>query len=151
MKDIFFDDINDKIKSRDNFPNWANTYLPIHKQINLIRTALGITQKQLAKKVKTSQTAIARLEQGLTEPNLATIKKITEAFGCDFFSFIVPPKKLKQILDDKINQKAKEILSFSDSSSALELQKPNSTQKQRQLELLKKELFEKKRSILWDE
>ncbi len=150
MKDIFFDEINDKIKANSNLPKWAKNYLPIYKQIHLIRTALGLTQKQLAKRIKTSQTAIARLEQGIVESNLSTIKKIAAAFECEAYFFLVPKTKLKQILNKKINQKAKEILAFSESSSALELQNPSSKQKQRQLAMLKKELFEKKRSSLWD-
>lgn len=45
------------------------------------RLALGITQRQLAEKIGTKQSAIARFESGNTNPSLGFIAKIATALG----------------------------------------------------------------------
>lgn len=45
------------------------------------RLKRGITQAQLAKKVGTKQSAIARLESGNINPSFAFLQKISEALG----------------------------------------------------------------------
>ena len=43
------------------------------------RAEKGLTQKQLAKKLGTKQSAIARLESGRANPSVAFLKKLAEA------------------------------------------------------------------------
>ncbi len=45
------------------------------------RLGKGLTQKQLADKIGTKQSAIARLEAGNTNPSIAFLKKVAEALG----------------------------------------------------------------------
>lgn len=45
------------------------------------RAKKGITQKQLAKKIGTKQSAIARLESGNANPSLSFLEKIALALG----------------------------------------------------------------------
>jgi predicted transcriptional regulator len=45
------------------------------------RVRSGLTQAQLAERMHTSQSFIARLESGRTVPNLRTLKRIGEATG----------------------------------------------------------------------
>jgi transcriptional regulator with XRE-family HTH domain len=45
------------------------------------RVAAGITQRQLADKIGTKQSAIARLESGRGYPNLKTLEKIATTLG----------------------------------------------------------------------
>ena len=45
------------------------------------RLILGITQKTLAEKIGTRQSAISRFENGRIEPKLIFIRKITEVLG----------------------------------------------------------------------
>lgn len=45
------------------------------------RLAKGMTQKQLAEKVGTKQSAIARLESGNSNPSVAFLGKISKALG----------------------------------------------------------------------
>lgn len=42
---------------------------------------MGITQKELAKKLKTKQSGIARLESGKNYPSFKTLEKIAEILG----------------------------------------------------------------------
>ena len=45
------------------------------------RTACGITQAQLAKRMNTSQSYIARLENGRVLPTMKTFRKVAKATG----------------------------------------------------------------------
>ncbi len=45
------------------------------------RIKKGLTQKELAEKVKTKQSAIARIEAGRINPTIAFLEKISRALG----------------------------------------------------------------------
>lgn len=46
------------------------------------RTKKKITQKELAEKIGTKQSAIARLESGTSNPSFGFLEKIAEVLGC---------------------------------------------------------------------
>jgi len=48
------------------------------------RIEVGMTQKELGEKLNTSQSAIARLEAGGTQPRLQTILALSRALGVDW-------------------------------------------------------------------
>jgi len=45
------------------------------------RAAAGLTQEQLAKKMRTTQAVIARLESGRVKPSTRTLERLAEATG----------------------------------------------------------------------
>jgi len=45
------------------------------------RTRAGLTQAQLARRMKTTQSVIARLESGLARPSTKTLEKLVQATG----------------------------------------------------------------------
>jgi transcriptional regulator with XRE-family HTH domain len=47
------------------------------------RTALGLSQRELAHRVGTTQSAIARLESGGRPPRIDTLLRISDALDCD--------------------------------------------------------------------
>jgi transcriptional regulator with XRE-family HTH domain len=59
-------------------------------KIIILRKALGITQSQLAEKSGTTQQQIARIENGVVDPRLSTLRRIANALKCElpelFFS-----------------------------------------------------------------
>lgn len=68
-------------------PKVAAEYKKLEPRYQLIsqlieaRNKKGITQEQLAKKVSTRQSAIARLESGEINPTVGFLEKITKAVG----------------------------------------------------------------------
>ncbi len=49
--------------------------------IRRLRKAVGLTQKELAKKAGVSQSLIARIERGTVDPRLSTLKKIVDVIA----------------------------------------------------------------------
>ena len=47
----------------------------------LARTERGLTQKQIAEKIGTKQSAIARFESGMHSPTIPFLKKLAEGLG----------------------------------------------------------------------
>jgi putative transcriptional regulator len=47
------------------------------------RKQRGLTQQDLAKKCKTTQQTIAKVEQGLVDPKLSTLENLAKALDCE--------------------------------------------------------------------
>lgn len=54
------------------------------------RAARGLSQRELAELVGTTQSAIARLERGGRPPRIDTLLKIADALDCDLKVELVP-------------------------------------------------------------
>lgn len=68
-------------------PQVAQEYKKLEPHYQLIsqlieaRLKKGLTQKELAKKIGTKQSAIARLESGSANPTISFLEKIAQAIG----------------------------------------------------------------------
>lgn len=58
-----------------------------------LRLSKGLTQEELAKKLHTKQSGIARLESGSSLPSLSTIKKVAEALDAKLEIVLRPKDK----------------------------------------------------------
>ncbi len=47
------------------------------------RTRAGLTQRELAKRARTAQSVVARIEQGQSDPSWETLARLVAAAGCD--------------------------------------------------------------------
>ncbi len=78
------DYLNEELKDKEfkKFYEEEGRKLEIGYKIAQLRQKLGLTQKQLAEKVRTSQTVISRLESGdYWQCSLRTLEKIALATG----------------------------------------------------------------------
>lgn len=63
------------------------------------RTRAGMTQAELARQMKTTQSAIARMESGKSFPSLSTLARLSEATGEKLTVVLEPKKKSNQRTD----------------------------------------------------
>jgi len=55
-----------------------------------LRLSKGLTQEELAKRIHTRQSAIARLESAGSLPSLSTVKRVAEALDADLYVTVQP-------------------------------------------------------------
>ena len=67
-------------------------FAQIADRVSERRTAMGLSQRQLAELCGTTQSAIARLERGGRPPRIDTLLRIAEALDCDLSVELVPRK-----------------------------------------------------------
>ena len=147
----YLSQISKKFKSLEDLPIWLRQFLAPEEQIKMLRTTLGITQNQLAKKIGfSSNVPVTELENKEKEPTIETLKKYASALECELLIRFVPKKEIKNLLNELAEKKARKIVSLSVSNSAMELQKPDKETIETEVERVKKELLEKKKSSLWE-
>lgn len=62
--------------------------MSIGQRIKEVRTQLGITQAQLARRIGTTTQNISQYERNIRNPKFATLQKIASALGCDVTIFL---------------------------------------------------------------
>ena len=68
-------------------PEFAEEYEALRPEYELARSLIGLrierglTQKELAERMNTTQSVISRLESGSANPSLATLKRLADALG----------------------------------------------------------------------
>ena len=67
--------------------DYKNAYDALAQEFDLakavigVRVAAGLTQQQLAERMQTTQSVIARLESGRAKPSARTLERLAEATG----------------------------------------------------------------------
>jgi len=65
------------------------------------RERAGLSQRELARRARTSQSVIARIELGLTKPSAHSLERLLHAAGFGLSVSLVPrPKAASHMLDD---------------------------------------------------
>ena len=84
MSRIHVDDLHKKWL---NDPKYRREYEALEEEFSLVaalieaRTRAGLTQEQVARRMKTTQAVIARLEGGGSKPSTRTLERYAEATG----------------------------------------------------------------------
>ena len=77
-------------------PEFRKEYAGVDEEFELIealvraRTAANLTQAELARRLGTTQSAVARLERGRVSPSFATLRRYAEATGTRLTVGLVP-------------------------------------------------------------
>ena len=61
----------------------ADRAIKLGEQVRRIREARGLSQADLARRMATSQSAIARLEAGGVDPKIGTLERLSRALDAD--------------------------------------------------------------------
>jgi transcriptional regulator with XRE-family HTH domain len=97
MTDATLDALHKKWLKR---PGYQRAYKALEGEFNMVaalieaRTRAGLTQEQLAKRMRTTQTVIARLESGRTKPSTRTLERIAHATGMRLKISFEPKRKV---------------------------------------------------------
>ncbi|MGB3863728.1 MAG: helix-turn-helix transcriptional regulator [Candidatus Aminicenantaceae bacterium] len=152
MKKYFFtEQIDKKFRSVDDLPEWLSNYPDFKDQIKLLRETLGMTQEQLGKKVDRSLRSIQQIESGEAKPKISTLYKIAEALNTELRITLIPRENIIEFLNEKATKKAEQLVKLTETSSALEIQTPSKEERDVQIDELRREILDKRRSSLWNQ
>jgi predicted DNA-binding mobile mystery protein A len=128
--------------------------LPMEKigqRLKDIRKTLGMTQKQMARKMGISRQAVTQLEKKMESANLKTLEKYSDIFKCRLLMGIVSTVPLEKIIQSQARKTAERILKRTYATMALEKQAPGDKAYREELEELARELALNPNSSLWEE
>ena len=83
-KDFLDELIDERTESDPGFPELVDAALRTRRLVRALsdrRRALGMSQTVIAARMGTSQSALARLEAGGSDPRLSTIERYAQALG----------------------------------------------------------------------
>ncbi len=123
----------------------------IGHRIRDIREALGISQVQLSKRLKISQSSLSKIEEDAGSTTIKTLVKIVAGLQCEFKGVVVSSEGLENIIKTRAKIKAKEMLNRTFASMAMEQQSPTDNAYNYQLNKLHEELINNPGTNLWEE
>ncbi len=127
-------------------PLWEPSY---GDWIRIVRNALRMTQAELARRAGVSQSHLANIEKGKTDPQVSTLRKIFNAMSCDVVVEPRPRKPIDEILRGKARSVALRRLKQSMGTMALEGQAPEADVFRKLLEKRTNEILNDSRVHLW--
>jgi predicted DNA-binding mobile mystery protein A len=125
--------------------------LPAQGWLRTIRLALGQTTRQFAQLAGVTHRSVANVERAEArgDVTLATLARYAAALECDLQYVLVPRKPLTQILDQRAEAIARELVAKVRHSSALEGQGTSEAVGGREVAALKRRLLDGNQSRLW--
>lgn len=122
----------------------------IGRRIRDIREALGMTQKQLSKRLKISQPLLSRIEENAESCAIKTLVKIARGLECEFSGVLVSKEGLEAIIKRRAETKAREMLKRTFATMAMEKQAPTENAYAFQFKKLTEELANNPGPNLWE-
>ena len=134
------------------FRKLLDAHPPRRGWIRAIQEALGMTNVQLARRLKLKPQTIEDMQKYEVSGTikLQTLHKLAEALGCHVVYAIVPPKPLDEMQRDRAHTIARRQLQHISHSMKLEAQCISDTEEQRALERLVSELLAGNPKRLWE-
>jgi predicted DNA-binding mobile mystery protein A len=131
----------------------ANLTSPKSGWIRTIRTSLGMTATQLAKRVGVTPQSIKDYEKAEEAGTIsvATLKKIATALECEPHVVLVPRESLEAIVRRQALKSATKIVSHADAQMKLEAQGTGNGFKKKQIQELAEEISKEMSRELWEE
>lgn len=121
--------------------------------IRAIRDALGMSSRQLAKRMGVVQSRIVALEkaEAIDATTLKSLREAAEALNCKFVYALVPNAPLDDIVRDRAANKALDQFAPVAQGMMLENQSLTKEQMHEELERLTKEILKEPLRYLWED
>lgn len=131
----------------------ANLTTPASGWIRTIRTALGMSATQLAKRMGVTPQTIKDYEDAEEAGTItvATLKKVAEAMKCEPYVILLPRESLKAIIQKQALKVATKIVDHADTQMKLEAQGTGKGFKKKQINELAEEIARNLSRELWEE
>jgi predicted DNA-binding mobile mystery protein A len=117
-----------------------------------IRTALGMTAKQLGRRTGVSQSSISEAEHAEVDGRitLKTLRKIANGLDCDVAYALVPRAPLDMTVHNQANRTAHKIVGEVTHGMALEGQSTDDSSRAAEVEAVRERLIAQGSSRIWD-
>lgn len=133
--------------------NNENLARPPRGWIKAIRESLGLTTRQLARRIGVTQSRAVDIEKGEKAGSITldSLERAAHALDCELVYALVPRKPLETMVDERAVKMAKRRVRSARHSMALENQNVGTVEEQEQVNQLAKRLVEKSGSVLWED
>ena len=127
--------------------------LPPEGWLRTVRTALGMSGPQLAKRLGVSKARISKAEhdEPVGSVTLKTMQTMAEAMGCRFVYAVIPEMEIEEVIKRRALKKAREQVEAASTHMALEAQSLSEEQLAFEIERIAAEIVEKMPSDLWND
>ena len=131
----------------------ASLAMPPEGWIRTMRSALGMSGAQLARRLNMARSQVAQAEKNELSGvvTLKTLDNMAQAMGCRVVYAIVPEHSAGDLISKQAYKRAKQIVSSADTQMALEAQTLSEDQRKFEIERIANELIRDMPSDLWNE
>ena len=147
------DKVNQAVSQFGSLTMLPNHGLPKEGWLRTVRTALGMSGTQLAKKLGVTKARISKAEQD--EPHgsvtLKTMQSMAEAMDCRFVYAIVPKQPVEDVIKERAIKKAREQVKAASTHMALEAQSLNREQLEFEIARIAAQIIDKMPSDFWND
>jgi predicted DNA-binding mobile mystery protein A len=147
------DRVNQAVNQFGRLAALPNHGLPKEGWLRTVRTALGLSGTQLAKRLGVSKARISKAEHD--EPRgsvtLKTMQTMAEAMDCRFVYAVVPKQQVEAVIERRAIARARARVNAASTHMALEAQSLSEEQLDIEIERLAKEYMKKMPSDFWDD
>ena len=121
--------------------------------IKAIREALGMTSKQLARRLGVSQPRASEIEKNEVAGALTldSLRRAANALDCQLVYALIPRQPLQELVEERAAKVARARLDAAAHSMALEDQSVDEVDARTQLDMLIKKFAENEGAALWEE
>jgi predicted DNA-binding mobile mystery protein A len=120
--------------------------------LRTIRSALGMTAKQLGRRIGVSQNAISEAERAETEGRITlnTLRKMADGLNCELVYALVPRIELNTVVHNRANQAAHKLVGDAAQGMALEDQATEDSAQASEVSAVRESLIAASSSKIWD-
>ena len=124
---------------------------PLGTQVCALRSALHMTQAQLAARAKVPQSYLAVIESGKTDLKLSTLRKIVSALQGDLIIAARFRKTPEEMVAERIGELARKKVARVTGTMALEKQQPEDEMTRRLIQAEVDRMMREASSEIWEE